>query len=66
MYFLHRDPVLYAIKKENQMATLLTNTFPGDQEGRALLRKVKRAIANICAHGISAKGVILTAPTKLK
>ena len=48
------------------MATLKTKTFPGDKEGRALLRKVKRAIANICGHGVSKKGVVLSAPKKLK
>lgn len=47
------------------MATLLTATFPGDKEGQALLRKVKMAIANICGHGVSKKGVVLTAPKKL-
>lgn len=48
------------------MATLLTKTFPKDKEGRALLWKVKRALANICGHGVSKKGVILTAPKRLK
>ena len=48
------------------MAMLLMDTFPKDKEGSALLRKVKLAIANICGHGVSRKGVVLTAPKKLK
>jgi len=47
------------------MATLLTSTFPSDKEGTRLLRKVKIALSNICGHGVSKKGVILTAPNKL-
>ena len=47
------------------MAKLLTETFPSDAEGAVLLRKVKLALANICGHGVSEKGVILTAPRKL-
>ena len=48
------------------MATLLTGTFPTDREGRRLLRKIKLALTNICGHGVSRKGIILTAPRKLK
>lgn len=47
------------------MATLLISTFPTDSEGTALLKKVKRALAHICGHGVSKKGIVLTAPKKL-
>lgn len=48
------------------MATLLIETFPTDSEGKALLWKVKRALARLCGHSVSKKGVVLTAPRELR
>lgn len=48
------------------MATLMTSTFPADEEGAKLLKKLKIALANICGHGVSKKGIVLTAPRELK
>ncbi len=33
------------------MAILKVDTFPGDGEGKALLKKVRQSLTNLCGHG---------------
>jgi hypothetical protein len=47
------------------MAILTIASFPKDTAGSALLRKVRRALTNLCGHGHGKDGTYVTAPRKL-
>ena len=48
------------------MAVLKVETFPGDGEGQALLKKVRQSLTSLCGHGHGKDGTYLTAPRALR
>jgi hypothetical protein len=47
------------------MATLMVGTFPADDEGRGLLRKVRQSLTNLCGQGHGNDGTYTSAPRRL-
>jgi hypothetical protein len=47
------------------MAVLKVETFPGDDEGTGLLKKVRQALTNLSGHGHANDGTYLTPPKGL-